>query len=91
MSKDFIFSDCQAVQVVVTPADLREFALAIVAEIKQANDRNDEKLYTPDEFAKRHNVTKPTLWRWAKLGILHPVKVGRKVYYRDSDLMKKEG
>ena len=89
MSKDFIFRG-QTVQVVVTPADLREFALAIVAELKQENDQNDEKLYSPDEFAERHNVTRGTLWRWSKSGILHPVKVGRKVYYRDSDFVRKE-
>lgn len=87
---ELIFRGCQSVQVVVTPADLREFALAIIAEFRE-DSKKEEQLFTPDEFAARHHVTKGTLWRWEKSGILHPIRHGRKVFYKDSDLTVKEG
>ncbi len=74
---------------VVSPADLKEFALAIVEEMKNT-PMMDEHLYTPKEFAKRHDVDVSTLWRWRKIGILHPTKVGGKLWYKDSDLTRRD-
>ena len=75
-------------QLVITVADLKEFALSVANEVMNAggNDRKDEKRYTPTEFADKHNVDKSTLWRWCKAGILTKTKEGGKVYYRESDL-----
>ena len=71
----------------VTPIDLKEFAVAVIEEFK-AQIPQDEKLYTPTEFAARHGVRKETLWRWCKAGILKKTVVGGKVYYKDSNLME---
>ena len=75
-------------QLVVTAADLKEFALSLIEEVKCASESNreDETLYTPAEFASRHHVDKSTLWRWCKSGILTPTRVGGKVFYKDSNL-----
>ena len=73
---------------IVSPADLKEFALAIVEEVKNA-PVTDEHLYTPKEFAERHGVNVSTLWRWRKNGILKPTKVGRKLWYKESDLTRR--
>lgn len=75
--------------VVVSPADLKEFALQILNEAKKTN-WEDNTLYTTSEFAKRHNVSTNTLWRWCKMGILKPTKIGGKVWYKESDLRKEE-
>ena len=82
--KDF-FNSGRNVQLVMTLADLKEFALAFAEEMKSVNEQREEQLYTPTQFAERHQVTK---WRWCKSGILKPTRIGGKVFYRDSDLIK---
>ncbi len=84
------------VQVVVSLADLKE----VFNEWQDERDamrpvtKEDVKL-TADEAAMQLGVTKVSLWRWAKMGYLTPVKAGRKVFYWQSDidtlLKKKEG
>ena len=75
--------------IVVSPADLKEFALEVVNEVLNAAPKQ-ERLYTPQEFAERKHVNKSTLWRWCKTGILKPTRIGGKVFYKESDL-KMEG
>lgn len=51
---------------------------------------NDERFITREETAKLLHVDFSTLWRWNKLGILRPNKVGpRRVMYKYSDVLKK--
>ena len=70
---------------VVSPADLKDFALAIVEELRKTPEVN-EPLFSPREFAERHCVNVSTLWRWRKTGVLTGTKIGGKLWYRDSDL-----
>ena len=70
---------------IISSADLKEFALELIEEIK-AQEKVDNKMYTADEFAEKHSVSKQTLWRWCREGILKATKVGGKVYYKESDL-----
>ncbi len=71
----------------VTPADLKEFALSVANELSK-NTTFEEKKFTPKEFAARYGVSVGTLWRWCNAGILKKTVVGGKVFYRDSDLKK---
>ena len=75
-------------QLVITAADLMEFAMSIANEVKNeiGNNKGDDTLYSPTEFANKLHVDKSTLWRWRKAGILTQTKVGGRVYYRESDL-----
>jgi Zn-finger protein len=70
---------------VLSSTDLKEFALELIEEIK-AQEKVDNKMYTADEFAEKHSVSKQTLWRWCEEGILKSMKIGGKVYYKESDL-----
>ena len=70
---------------VLLSADLKEFCLELIEEIK-AQEKVDNKMYTADEFSKKHGVTKQTLWRWCREGVLKNYKVGRQVFYKESDL-----
>lgn len=70
---------------VVTPMELREFAVSVVEEMGRVQE---EAKYTATEFAARHSVNKSTLYRWRKAGILKALVIGGKTYYRDSDLAK---
>ncbi len=71
----------------VTPADLKEFALAIAEEVKAAitpSEPPDVKL-TLKETAAMLGVTTGTLWRWRKDGYLIPDGyIGQKPYYLKS-------
>ena len=75
-------------QLVITAADLKEFALSVANEVRNSDDnsKEDETLYSPEEFANKHHVCKSTLWRWRQAGILTQTRIGGKVYYRESNL-----
>lgn len=76
------------ISVVVSIADLKEFALNVVAEAMAAKEaeKKEEKYLTPDDVADMVGVSKNTLWRWEKEKYLIPIKVGRKSRYKLSDV-----
>ena len=76
---------------VVTKEMLDEFARNIISEALAKARPKEEPVYSPKEFAARHKVDVSTLWRWVQNGTLKKTMVGRKVYYKDSDLQVKEG
>ncbi len=80
------------VSITVTPTDLREFALAIIEEAKEMaraeKENKPEEYLTPQEVAKICGVTGNTLWRWNRDKYLCNVKLGRKNFYRKSDIEK---
>lgn len=77
------------VTLAVTPADLREFALAVVEEAVaawDARDRADTVVFAKDA-ARELGVSEGTLWRWDNNGYLKPAGyVGRRPYYMRSQL-----
>ena len=73
-------------QVVVNVADLKELFLNWKEEREQNRQKEADILLTPDEVASKYRISKVTLWRWAKDGLLKPVKMGRKSFYRQTDI-----
>lgn len=73
-------------QVVVNVADLKELFLDWKEESELNRKKETETLLTPDEVASKYRISKVTLWRWAMDGLLKPVKMGRKSFYRQSDI-----
>lgn len=76
------------ISVVISVADLKEFALCVVTEAMAAKEaeKKEEKYLTPDDVADMVGVSKNTLWRWEKEKYLIPIKVGRKSRYKLSDV-----
>jgi len=74
------------VSVCVTLSDLREFALALIADATAKPAKPEEKYLTVDEVCKILHVSSNTLWRWNKSKYLCSVKVGRTPMYRQSDI-----
>lgn len=76
------------ISVVVSVADLKEFALCVVTEAMAAKEaeKKEEKYLTPDDVADMVGVSKNTLWRWEKEKYLISIKVGRKSRYKLSDV-----
>lgn len=74
---------------IVSAQDLKN---AIDASIQQAiqelmgNMPMSDKLIPLKEVAETLNVSRCTLNRWNKDGYLVPIKIGRKVFYRQNDI-----
>lgn len=59
------------------------------AEIRsQAEEGTTDTLLTKKEVMEMLGVCDTTLWLWAKNNYLKPVKAGRKVLYRKSDVQR---
>ena len=74
------------IQLVLNKPDLKELFLEWKEESELNRKKETETLLTPDEVASKYRISKVTLWRWAKDGLLKPVKMGRKSFYRQSDI-----
>ena len=84
------------VQYVVNADELKELLRSWFVEFQSLqkpahNKEDDGELLTPSQFAQRNHVSKTTIWRWVKSGVLQQTIIGSKVYYRQSDLKLKEG
>lgn len=78
------------VSVVVSVADLKEFAMTIINEVleQRISEAKQETYLSPDEVAEKLGVSTNTLWRWNRDKYLMPIKMGRKSRYRLSDVNK---
>ena len=61
------------IQLVVTAADLKEFALELLAEREKSSNQSDKYL-TIAKTAKKYGVSESTLYRWSRLDYLPKVK-----------------
>ena len=88
--KDLLASGNANISVTVSLADLKEFAMFLIDEVQTAKavEQKPEKYLTPQEVAEKLKVSTNTLWRWNNTKYLCHVKVGRKPFYRKSDVMK---
>lgn len=73
----------------VTPADLKEFALDVIAEFIQATASKQEDKLSCTEAGAYLGVTTKTFSNWNKLGLIKPDgKIGARAYYLKSSLDK---
>lgn len=77
------------VAITVTPLDLKEFAVFLIGQAQAAekNKNQPETFLTPDEVSAMVGVSRNTLWRWDKEHYLTPVKVGRNLRYKRSEVL----
>lgn len=77
------------VQLVINALDLKEAFLQWNAEMKQSEPVQKEETYlTANETADKLGVNLSTLWRWDRSDYLKKIKVGKKIIYRESDVIK---
>lgn len=74
------------IQLVLNKADLKELFLNWQEEMVRKPQKEESPLLTPSEVTEKYRVSKVTLWRWDKMGLLAPIKMGRKSFYRQSDI-----
>ncbi len=75
------------IQLVISAADLKEFALELLEE-REKYSAKSVKYLTIAETVEKYGISKPTLWRWSRIGYLPKVKLGGKCFYRESDIIK---
>lgn len=73
--------------------DLLECNRQLIKETKeeltqQIAEANEESYPTVEEVVSMLNISKTTLWRWAKLRYLNPIEIGGKRRYKMSDVKK---
>lgn len=51
-------------------------------------ENKPDKLLTRYEVGQKLGVALTTLWHWEKKGVLCPIRIGKKVRYRSSDIEK---
>lgn len=69
---------------------LEAFASHIADIVVERLKEEDTRLVTAEEAARMLGVSKTTLWRWDNDGTLKSIRIGRKNYYRLSDIGKAE-
>ena len=84
------------VTVSVTVDDLREFARVLLNEFsaeqkeRVEQEKHDQITLSTAQVRERLGVKNTTLWRWAKIGYLKPLKVGMRNLYRLGDVERIE-
>lgn len=82
-----------SVTVQITAKDLKEFADHLMnIALRQAREAqaaaDGESFFSKAEVLALFGICPTTLWLWAKNNYLKPVKAGRKVLYRKSDVQR---
>lgn len=89
--QDLINNKVGTVQYILDANDLRILADEIIARLQEKDQsqpsKSDDELLTRKGVMDYLGVKSTTLWQWAKLGILNPVKIKRKYFYRKSDIL----
>lgn len=89
MSINEILKTGTNVQLVINALDLKEAFLQWSEEMRIPDTETREESYlTAKETAEKLGVDISTLWRWDRSGYLKKVKVGRKIRYHESDVIK---
>lgn len=89
MSINEILKTGANVQLVINALDLKEAFLQWSEEMRIPDTETREESYlTAQETADKLGVDVSTLWRWNKSGYLKKIKVGNKIRYRESDVLK---
>lgn len=55
--------------------------------LNEGRDRNDE-LRPIAYWLDKLGVDRSTLWRWEKMGVVRPYRIGKRIFYRESDFLE---
>lgn len=92
-----ILESAANVQLVIGSNDLQELARIIIDKVRdefvsEEDHKNQNTFITGIAAGKILGKTRSTLWRWEQTGYLIPVRLGKTLKYRLSDVLKvKEG
>ena len=85
--KDFLCAGTEHVVLMVPQEELTEAIRSVVSELlAEREEKKNDALLTRKAVSERLNVDNSTLWRWDKANYLKPVRIGKAVYYRESEV-----
>ena len=67
---------------------LREIIFSMLDEYREELRLKEESFITTEQVCNKYGVSKPTLWRWDKSGKLKAKRLGRKVLYSETSIIK---
>ena len=83
---------CENVQIVLSAPDLEKAIRNVLSDfLAQQEGQKEDPLVPRNVVNKRLHVDNSTLWRWDRTGYLKAVRIGRSVYYKESDVRRLEG
>ena len=74
-----------------TSVMLMEAINSAVKKINVAKEKNEQELITDDEMQRRLGVCRTTLYNWRKEGTIPYIRIGKKLFYRWQEIIKKIG
>ena len=77
-----LMKDADKVMLVVSLADLKEFAIELINN----SSIRKERMLSRKEAAQVLNIDLSTLYKWTRTGKIRSFNTGKKVYYRLSDV-----
>jgi hypothetical protein len=76
---------------VTTAPDLERAIRNVVSEfLAEKQESTDDVKVSRAAAAKRLRKTPMTLTRWEKAGKIHPIRIGRSIYYAESEVKRLE-
>ena len=76
------------IQIVVSASDLETVIRRIVSdEVAHIKSASKDAKITRVATLARLGKSETTLWRWEKSGYLKPIRLGKDVFYRESDII----
>ena len=70
---------------------LMEAINSAVKKINSTKEKNEQELITDDEMQRRLGVCRTTLYNWRKEGTIPYIRIGKKLFYRWQEIIKKIG
>ena len=84
-----LIRDNPRINITLSGEDLHDVITSTVTEaVERMLEKKEERLFTAKEVEDRFDICPATRWRWDKLGILKAQRIGRRIYYRESDIQE---
>jgi len=79
----------QNIQYLLNASDLESVVKKVLHEVlNELGPKDEDKLLTVAETVELLKIDRTTLWRWEKAKYLVPVRLGNRVRYKESDIIK---
>ncbi|WP_273016670.1 helix-turn-helix domain-containing protein [Leeuwenhoekiella blandensis] len=73
-------------QINAIQADLKDLGSKIELLLNRSSPSNPDDLFTRKEAQRKLKVSRATMHRWDKEGIIKRTQIGSRVYYRGADI-----
>ncbi len=89
MNIEQIIKENARINITVNAGELLEFGQQIAnLTIKRYLERKDEKVFSRKEVTEKFGICQATLWRWDKMGLIESKKIGARVFYPESEIIR---